>query len=362
MFNHNISRRTGRIAAFFLTLFVLLGIPSGCVVNGGKSAPVHLSGVVWGTAYNITYIPTPDVSLEQATAAITEALDAVDTVANAFNPSSEISVFNRVGYLYTPSASFVELIERSKLFNKYSYGAFEPTLAPLVDLWGFGASSKEQECPDNKAIAAAMTKVGLDKIQTTPDGTIKVLTPGVRLDFGAIAKGYGVDKVAAALTRLGIKDYIVEIGGEVRVGGQSPRGDKWAIQIDAPIPDTTGTHTRMAVLTLCEAAVATSGNYRNFRTNSSGQQVYHTISPVTGRPATSDILSATVIASRTADADALATACMVLGLKQASTMITTLTKDPEIGIYGAIFITADKEGHYTLHPVSINTRHATLSD
>ena len=329
---------------------VCFALTMACTGSEGYT-PQRLSGVIWGTAYNITYRTVPGISPDEVSEAVTGALASVDSAANMFSPASEVSRFNADGFLRSPSPRFSYLVRESSGLSDASGGAFQPTIASLVELWGFGVKDIFST-PTQQQIDSAMTLVGMDKLIVSGD-SVKARIPGVRLDFGAIAKGYGVDCVADVLKTLGIKDYIIEIGGEVCMHGLSPRGDEWVVQIDAPVPDQSGSHTLLATLSLTDAAVATSGNYRNFRVDPNGRLTYHTISPITGQPAQSDILSATVVATNTTTADALATACMVLGLEASSSMITTLMAGNS-DIFGAIFVTSDNSGSFRLHKVGLS--------
>lgn len=325
-----------RNVLFFFLACASLIILTGCLERKTYK-PEHISGVVWATQYNVTINNTSGLPLNDIGALVTRVLNGVDSVANVFNPDSEISRLNRDGRLHNPSADFVYLYEESMNAHSASHGAFDPTVGPIVDYWGFGTSDSwanlDEEVPDSLLRLLGMWKIGLK------GNDFFLANQGMRLDFSAIAKGYGVDKVAKALKEVGINDYMVEIGGEVRVSGTNPRGKDWSIQIDAPIPDIDGLHTRLAVISLRDAAVATSGNYRNFRIDENGKMTSHTISPLTGKPTQTDILSATVIAADCTIADALATATMVLGLEEARKMIYNLQYHLPNRIFGAIFVT-----------------------
>lgn len=326
------------------SLLAMLFAAVGCGENKNTYRPQHLSGVIWGTEYHITYNPADLKRDIDISALVTDALLQVDSAANAFNPSSELSRLNGEGLIAFPSIHLQRLIDLSRHINDVSNGAFDPTVGPLVDAWGFGAGKSENHLTDS-LLTAIRARVGMDKVISTAE--IVELQPGMRLDLAAIAKGYGVDAVAEALANAGIKDFMVEVGGEVRVEGRNPMGDEWHIQIDAPIPDATGGHEQLTVLELSDCAIATSGNYRNFRIDTDGKTVYHTISPVTGRPADSDLLSATVIAPDCATADALATACMVMGLDEAGRMIRSLGTD-----YRAVLVSQTPDGEFEIHRVN----------
>lgn len=190
-----------------------------------------------------------------------------------------------------------------------SGGAFDPTVAPLVNLWGYGYRSAGVE-PTQQAVDSLMMLVGIRDCGITPDGYIRKKHPATEFNFSAITKGYGCDLVGEMLRRNGCEDYMVEIGGEIALSGMSPRGKEWRVMVDAPVYcDTAVVHERMAVVALTGCGVATSGNYRNYRDTGSGR-TWHTISTADGRPAVTDLLSATVVAPSCMLADAYATSCM----------------------------------------------------
>lgn len=340
-------------------LILVLMVVTGCTSGTKSYTPSNLSGVIWGTTYSITYY-AGDNGADSVGPAVSSALDQVGSIANAYDPTSEISRLNSNGSLENPSAGFCYLLERSRYISGLTDGAFDPTVGPLVDLWGFGAGSTGKSVTETE-IENARALVGLSGV-ISDSGKIVLQKNGSRLDFAAIAKGYGVDRVASALTRLGLKDYMVEIGGEIQVAGHSPRGEEWRIQIDAPVTDSTAGHTRLAVVRLTDTGMATSGNYRNYhRDTESGALVGHTISPLSGRPITTDILSATIFAADATTADALATASMVMGLDEARTLITRLASDAGSGVYGAIFVTSGNSGNtFDITSINIPNEHVKI--
>lgn len=288
-----------------------------CVACSGRaSAYRHEEGTAWGTVYHIAYRADKDMSRE-----IAAAIAEVNATLSPFVDTSEISLINR-GELSLPGENFREVFAMSQHVCSISGGAFDPTVAPLVNLWGFGyGRAASGNAPSDSQIDSAMQSVGLLECYIDSAGLIHKKSELTEFNFSAIAKGYGVDLISAALRRGGCSDYMVEVGGEIRVGGCNPRGEAWRIQIDAPVSDTLrAEHARMAVVALTDCAIATSGNYRNF--HMVGDSVSgHTISPVTGRPVQTSVLSATVKAPTCALADALATAAMALGDSAALAMI-----------------------------------------
>lgn len=258
-------------------------------------------GQIWATTYHIVYNSHSDLR------------DSIEIVANSinnslslFNPSSELSAINNG--LNDVSHDFCRVFDMSQEVWRASNGVYDPTIAPLAQLWGFGKADVNN-APTDSAINAALQLVGLGDCSVI-DGKLERKNAATRFDFSSIAKGYGVDRIADMLERNGCTDYMVEVGGEVTAKGVSPRGIPWRIQIDSPLGGMS--HQRMAIASLGpeRMAVASSGNYRNIRTDSAGVSWSHTISPITGRPVKSAVLATTIICNDCAMADAMATACM----------------------------------------------------
>lgn len=292
----------------------------------------NFSGYTWGTTYNITY--KADRNLEDS---ITAAMRQIDSSLSMFNSSSTVAHINAGTDMHADSM-LAEVLNLSRRIYRLSNGAFDPTVAPLVELWGFG-SHKAVSAPDSAAVLAVLARVGLDKCHIV-DGVVRMDADSMRLDFSAIAKGYGVEQVGRLLRRNGCRDFMVEIGGEIAVSGLNPHGQPWRIQIDAPVADSCGRilHDRLTVVELTDAAIATSGNYRNYRDLADGSRIGHTISTATGYPVATGTLSVSVIAPDCATADALATAAMALPYPRAHAMIDSLPNTE------ALFVTASSDG------------------
>ena len=197
-----------------------------------------------------------------------------------------------------------------------SAGFFDPTVGPLVEYYGFGAGALDTSAVDEDEVERLRGLIGFERVgvDTLPGGRLRLYPreEGVRLDFSALAKGYAVDQVGLLLSeRYGARDYFVEIGGETRARGKSPRGQAWTVGVNTPDPEARLTDMAL-VVALADASLATSGNYRNVRVRG-GQALVHTLDPHTGRPRVSTLLSATVMAPDCATADAYATACMASG-------------------------------------------------
>lgn len=288
-----------------------------------------LEGGVWNTLYRVTYRADKDL---QDT--ILAAMKSVEMSLSPFAEGSLISAVNRGDTSVRADGHLRRVFEASQEVNRLSHGAFDPTVAPLVNLWGFGYKSGQGD-PSPEAIDSLLPTVGLAECSIRADGSVVRKSHRTEFNFSAITKGYGCDMVGRALERNGVTDYLVEIGGEIAARGVSARGVKWRVSIDAPVEsDTSIVHERMAVIEIGGCGVATSGNYRNYRRGADGK-VWHTISPVTGRPALTDLLSATVVAPSCMLADALATSCMAMESRQALAMINSIP-DTE-----AMLVTAD---------------------
>ena len=284
-------------------------------------------GTIFGTLYHAKYLYDKDLQAE-----LEAELQKVDASLSMFNPKSTISRINR-NEIDEVDEMLREVLELSFTIYKATDGAFDPTVAPLVNAWGFGF--KNGQMPDSTQVDSLLTLVGLSHIHL--DGNkLKKDNPLSILDFSAIAKGYGVDRAAQVLRGKGIKNFMVEIGGEVVTAGVNDKGEPWRIGINKPDDDSTSTNTELQdVIAISGKAIATSGNYRNYYIKD-GRKIAHTINPKTGYPAQQDILSSTVIAPTCAEADAFATAFMVLGTEGAKQV---LEKQPQLETY---FITNDK--------------------
>lgn len=262
----------------------------------------HFDGMVWNTMYHITYESDTDLS-----DSILYIFDEIDSSLSPFNQNSVVSAVNTNTSLDV-DRHFQRVYEASRRINEESGGAFDPTLAPIIRAWGFGQG--HEVSADTLYIDSLLNLVGIDKTELKGLKLTKSV-PAIEFNFSAIAKGYGVDCVAEMLTRNRVDNFLVEVGGEIRASGLNPQGNSWTIGIDKPSAEASVGES-IEKIRIGNEAVATSGNYRNYHENN-GKQFGHTISPQTGRPIATDVISATVIAPSCMQADALATSCMVLG-------------------------------------------------
>lgn len=296
---------------WFRLLFLLfLVVGTIGIIRSHQVTYQHNEGAIFGTTYHIRYQSPTDFHPE-----IVKELSKVDAALSLFNPDSWLSHYN-AGEQPSTNNMANEVITLAMQVSDSTEGAFDITVAPLVNAWGFGYKSGQWPTPQE--VDSLRSLVGYKRYAEGKK---------VMLDCGAIAKGYGVDRVARVLRNHGVTNYMVEIGGEVVVSGHNPEGKLWQIGVAKP---TDQTNEMQEVIQLDNAALATSGNYRNYHTDSLGHKVAHTIDPRLGHPVQHTLLSATVMASTCAEADAYATAFMVMGLDAAKAFVE---KHPALKVY-----------------------------
>ena len=313
-----------------LPFLALLIVGTIFIIRQQRATPFqHCAGPIFGTTYSITYQHDEDLQTE-----IVARMKEVDTTLSMFNEESVISQINNNKSI-TPTAMFLDVFQQAQQISKDTDGAFDITVAPLVNLWGFGF--KHNETPDQQAVDSLMRFVGYQKVKYDGHYIVK-RDPRIMLDCSAIAKGYGADVVARLLDEKGVKNYLVEIGGEVVTRGISEKRLPWKIGVVKPTDDPLQQGNELqTVLNITDKAMATSGNYRNFYYKG-GKKYAHTIDPKTGQPVQHNILSATVLTNRCARADAYATAFMVMGLEKAQKV---LERNPDLLAY----LIYDDNGH-----------------
>ena len=306
---------------------------SGTEATTAGGQLVSFKGSTMGTYYEVTYGDKEERNLQSG---VDSLLKAFNQSLSTYIPSSEISRFNVETLLKYESPFFYPVLKRSREIYEETHGAFDPTVGPLVNAWGFGPDGVESS-PSTKVLDSLKQLVNFDSIFFDSLAVCKML-PGMKLDFSAIAKGYGTDVVADYLHSKGLKNIYVNIGGEVRTYGQHPSGRPWRTGINTPSTNTNEQNQAQAIMEITDRAVATSGNYRNYYERD-GKLYSHTISPYTGQPVRHSLLSATVVAPDCMTADAYATAFMVVGLDSAKQL---LQQQPEIEAY---LIYSDGEGY-----------------
>lgn len=296
-----------------------------------QSNYIFNEGQIFGTIYHITYENPDGSDLHEG---IKQVLDSLNRSLSTYDPNSIISKVNQ-NQDVTLDPFFLTVFKKAQKVSALTEGAFDITVAPMVNVWGFGFKNKENVTPelvDSLKLLIGYTKVKLENNQIVKENA------GTMLDCSAIAKGYGVDVVAAYIRDRGCKNYMVEIGGEVVAHGVNQQKEDWNIGVSKPEEDSFFKEQQLqAIIGLHDKALATSGNYRNFYVEG-GKKFAHTIDPKTGYPVQHSLLSTTVLADSCMTADAYATAFMVLGLEKSIEIAQSID---EIEVY---FIYADENG------------------
>ncbi len=288
-------------------------------------------GEVWTTEYHITYEASTDL-----TDSISAVLDSIDQSANVFNQQSLVARIN-ANSTNRADSIFMRMYDCALKVNRLSCGAYDPTVMPLVNAWGFGY--KHGTPPTPKQIDSLLQFVGLTKTRREHELVIKD-DHRIQFDFSSIAKGLACDEVARMLARNGVENCLVEIGGEVVADGVNEKGTPWNISIDMPVESNKATiHESALVVAISGKAVATSGNYRKYK-QMGGKKVSHIVNPKTGYSEESTLLSATVVAPDCMTADAWATACMAMGAERAQAFFA---KRADLGV---MTISTDTEGNF----------------
>jgi len=295
----------------WLALIGLAFFVSSCAKVIPQLAEVQ--GNTMGTYYQVKYVLNADqqgdsrFSLKTIKSEIEERLELVNDQMSTYRPESELSRFNRAEKSLEVSAATRKVIEASLRLFEQSKGAFDVTVGPLVNLWGFGPDKKADKIPSAELIAEKQKTVGSQYLSVNGN-TISKAIPELYVDLSAIAKGYGVDVIAAYLQEIGINNYLVDIGGELSLQGKKPHDKPWIVAIERPVAG----QSVQRVINIGDNAIATSGDYRNYF-EFDGIRYSHTIDPHTGKPIKHKLVSVTVIDKSSMTADGLATAITVLG-------------------------------------------------
>lgn len=309
-------RKTGRGLIGLMVLLCTACLPQ---------KELRLTGETMGTIYHVKVMAGLLTSKSNLQRAVDDRLAAINRSMSTYDPSSEISRFNAIttaGQPFAPSDDFARVLAVAAELHRMTAGAWDGTVDPLINLWGFGRQGRGHRIPSAEAIQTALAHVGFDRIHRDPSGTLSKMDPGVTLDLASIAKGYGVDEIARLLGRRGFDRFLVEIGGEVYARGLRGDGQPWIVGINRPDKDAALNDVYRAV-PLTDRAMATSGDYRLFF-EADGRTYAHIIDPRSGRPVTNGVVSATVIAANCTVADGLATALMVMGPHQGVALVNRL--------------------------------------
>jgi len=294
--------------------FMICLLLAGCHQTD-KTETIRLDGTTMGTSYSVQLVKKQnDLIDDSLSGEIKDILESVDSTMSTWRSDSELSRINKnLGKQWIKvSPDLLFLLNMALSISDKTKGAFDITVDPLIELWGFSSNEPINTIPDEQSIKDRMQQVGYKNlIVDTQRGAIKKKTP-VRINLSAIAKGFAVDKIAEHLDKKGYAAYLIEVGGELRFKGNKPDGTGWKIAIEMP---EAGDRQPHRVIGVSNNSIATSGDYRNFY-EIKGRHYSHTIDPVTGRPVTHNLASVTIIDKNTAYADALATAIMVMGFEK----------------------------------------------
>jgi len=328
-------RQTGKAGGILNILMLMMAtLVFSCNSQEKAGTYYKLHGLTQGTDYAVTFKHSDSAGIQQE---IDELLHQFDLSLSTYIPNSIISRINDNDDSVQPDQLFLEVWEEAFRINELTDGAFDLTVGPLVDAWGFGPGRKLEM--ESEVIDSLMNLVGMDKISLV-NGKVFKQHPGIRLDVNAIAQGYAVEVVADFLEEKGVENYMINIGGEIKCKGINPKGVTWRIGVDKPVYGNLVPGQQLqAVVNLENRALASSGNYRKYY-EVDGKKIVHTVDPKTGYTRPSNLLSATIVTYDCMTADALATACMVKGLEGAKKLVASLD-DVE-----AYFIFTDDEGLY----------------
>lgn len=296
---------------YFVAIFMLFS----CGQDAPLKQEIKISGYAQGTTYSVLYVTEYGVNHQRS---IDSLLIEIDNSMSTYQKKSLISKWNNSeAGLVLDDNHFINVFNISKKVFKESGGLFDPTIAPVINAWGFGFENYNDV--DSTLIDSLLTFVNFQKLKLEIDNKLSKFNKSVQLDFNAVAQGYTVDVLGELLEKRGINNYLVEVGGELRSKGNNIKDTLWRVGIDKPLPNLKEREIE-AIVSLDNLSLATSGNYRKFY-EKNGMKYSHTINPKTGYPVQHNLLSATVIAKECAYADAYATAFMVMGVEKSKVFL-----------------------------------------
>ena len=292
---------------------LLVALLLGACEPSPPDPTVRFTGSTMGTSYDLKLVPAQGQTIPaDFKNRVEELLARINRQMSTYDPNSELSRFNR-----NPSTNWIavspelhQVVAEGLRTSELTNGAFDITVGPLVNLWGFGPEPRRDQVPSDEAVARARERVGYWRLQAREQPpALKKERADLYVDLSALAKGYGVDQLAALVETTGITNYLVSIGGEIRARGHNGQGQPWTIAIEKPVP---GQRAVERLVRFGDRSISTSGDYRNFF-EQNGQRYSHVINPRTGRPVLQTLASVTVISDRSMIADVTATALMVAG-------------------------------------------------
>lgn len=330
------------------TTLLVLGFVWATVVSSGNSAPaddfpvIRWQGRTMGSPYTVQIVGTnlTAAQVDMLKTGVEERLKEVNRQMSHYQPDSELSQFNRApaDTPFKVSPEFARVVRFSLGIYHRSQGAFDPTLAPVINLWGFGEKTDQHTVPPEAELKAAMKRTGCAHLSVTAKDELVKNIPELTLNLSAVAKGFGVDEMVRVLAGQGLTNLYASIAGEVRVMGHNPRGTNWQVGISAPMAHWNEDDPMAAVASLSNQALSTSGDYQRFFTDAQGRRLSHIIDPKTGWPVQHNVGGVTVVARDSMTADALGTTLFVLGAEAGVKFIETWTNA------AALFIVRESDG------------------
>ena len=300
---------------FLLSIFTIALVSCGPANN---ERFIENTGRAQGSTYQIKYLSPDGIDFGNQFESI---FNEIDLSMSTYVPTSLISMVNKGDTLVTVDSMFIDVLKRSLEIADETNGSFDPTIGPIVRLWGFGFDEVRSDVTD-EMVDDIKSKTGYQNVSV--NGLVVSVPTGFNLDFNAIAQGYTVDYLAEFLEKSGVDRYMIEVGGEVRARGTNENGNIWRIGVDKPTEDIDQQDRFQFIISLENTSLATSGNYRKFWVDEkTGARYSHTIDPQTGYPARNELLSASIVAPSAMDADAYATVCMVVGLTRCQELLET---------------------------------------
>jgi FAD:protein FMN transferase len=335
---------------FDLGLVGLVLICPGRASGAGELPLVTWQGQTMGSVYTVKIVGTnlSQAQIDQLKSEVDARLKEVNRQMSHYQSDSELSRFNRSSATapVLVSPEFARVVRWSLELSRLSGGAFDPTLAPVINLWGFGEKTDQRAIPSEAALQAALRKTGWQHLSVTSRGELVKDIPDLTINLSAVAKGFGADEMTRVLRRHGLTNTYASIAGEVVVRGCSPRGTPWRVGVSAPVPLWRENDPMAAVVSLSDRAISTSGDYQKFFTDAQGHRLCHILDPKTGWPVQHNVGGVSVVASDGMTADALATALFVLGAEAGMPFIESRTNA------AAVFILREPDGSFRLLPSS----------
>lgn len=335
-----ILRRHSLSIAFVVSIFAVL-----IVLSERDNEIQQLSGYTMGTTYKLQFVDPPaNVTTTQIQQDISQLLNRLDRqVFSTYEEQSELSRFNRapVGQPFRVSSELLEVVMLAQEISELTTGAFDVTVGPLVNLWGFGPATSRQQVPSQQQVQRARARIGMRYLLVNPEQSSMIRSADIYVDLSGIAKGYVVDQVAVYFDSIGINDYFLEIGGELKIKGLKPGDQFWVPAVERPV-DTAPQVFQILNSQGEELALAGSGDYRNYF-EIDGVRYSHELDPRTGMPVTHNLAAVYVIALETARADALATAFMVLGYEAG----LELARNNDLAVFFIVRTGNELQSHHT---------------